>query len=137
MPTQETRDIHRIGGASVENLRLKPREATLAVPHVVRLVDESGAVLAIARVSDEGEHYGGTIDLSETPDRLIALFEEFEEVVNGQIFSVLDEVQEKIAALPIKAVFDSGIESNIRDLQIYPETGDVSFKLPASPTSVR
>jgi hypothetical protein len=29
-----TRDIHRIGGASVENLRLKPREATLKVPGI-------------------------------------------------------------------------------------------------------
>jgi hypothetical protein len=27
-------DIHRIGGATVENLRLKPREAALAVPGV-------------------------------------------------------------------------------------------------------
>jgi hypothetical protein len=27
-------DIHRIGGGSVENLRLKPREATLAVPGI-------------------------------------------------------------------------------------------------------
>lgn len=28
------RDIHRIGGASVENLRLKPREATLNPPGI-------------------------------------------------------------------------------------------------------
>jgi hypothetical protein len=28
------RDIHRIGGASVENLRLKPREATLSPPGI-------------------------------------------------------------------------------------------------------
>lgn len=29
-----TRDIHRIGGASIENLRLKPREATLNPPGI-------------------------------------------------------------------------------------------------------
>jgi hypothetical protein len=27
-------DVHRIGGASIENLRLKPREATLRVPGI-------------------------------------------------------------------------------------------------------
>ncbi len=29
-----TRDLHRIGGASVENLRLKPREVKLDVPGI-------------------------------------------------------------------------------------------------------
>ena len=28
------RDIHRIGGASVENLRLKPKEAAMAIPGI-------------------------------------------------------------------------------------------------------
>lgn len=34
MPADGNRDIHRIGGASVENLRLKPREATLNPPGI-------------------------------------------------------------------------------------------------------
>jgi hypothetical protein len=33
-PPAGVRDIHRIGGGSVENLRLKPREAALAVPGI-------------------------------------------------------------------------------------------------------
>jgi len=36
-PTNQTgviREIHRIGGASIENLRLKPREQTLRVPGI-------------------------------------------------------------------------------------------------------
>jgi hypothetical protein len=33
-PTGGLRDIHRIGGGNVENLRLKPREAALAVPGI-------------------------------------------------------------------------------------------------------
>jgi hypothetical protein len=33
-PPVGVRDIHRIGGASVANLRLKPREAALAVPGI-------------------------------------------------------------------------------------------------------
>lgn len=34
IPADGNRDIHRIGGASVENLRLKPREATLNPPGI-------------------------------------------------------------------------------------------------------
>lgn len=34
VPAAGDRDIHRIGGASVENLRLKPREATLNPPGI-------------------------------------------------------------------------------------------------------
>jgi hypothetical protein len=34
LPTAGNQDIHRIGGASVENLRLKPREATLNPPGI-------------------------------------------------------------------------------------------------------
>lgn len=33
-PAPPAGDIHRIGGASVENLRLKPREAALPVPGI-------------------------------------------------------------------------------------------------------
>jgi len=33
-PDSSPADIHRIGGASVDNLRLKPREASFAVPGI-------------------------------------------------------------------------------------------------------
>lgn len=33
-PPAAVRDIHRIGGGSVDNLRLKPREATLSPPGI-------------------------------------------------------------------------------------------------------
>lgn len=39
--TTVRRDVHRIGGASVENLRLKPREAALAPPGISVLVCDS------------------------------------------------------------------------------------------------
>ena len=97
-------------------------------PRTVRLVDPSGAVLATARVADEGGYYGGTIDLGETPAELRALFDEFEEVVNGQMFAFLDDVQARIAAHPLRAVFDDGCEVPVKDLQVFPGTGDVSFR---------
>ena len=94
----------------------------------VKLIDQSRDVLAVTQVADEGDHYGGTIDLEGAPASLRALFDEFEEIVNGQMFSFLDAIQEKIGSLPIKAVFDNGREVYVKDLQVFPSTGEVSFK---------
>jgi hypothetical protein len=96
---------------------------------IVKLIDPSGNVVATAQVADEGAYYGGTINLCQTPASLRALFEEFEEIVNGQMFAFLDDIQEKIGSLSIKAVFDTGHEMSVKDLQVFPSTGDVSFKL--------
>src|SRR5262245_36139771 len=96
---------------------------------MVKLIDKNKSLIAVAQVSDEGAHFGGTIDLSATPAPVRALFEEFEELVNDQVLSLLDEIQAKIGTLSIKAVFDDGAEAAVKDLQVYPSTGDVSFKV--------
>jgi hypothetical protein len=44
--SEDNRDIHRIGGASVENLRLKPREATLDIPGISVIKAPSPAAAA-------------------------------------------------------------------------------------------
>lgn len=103
-------------------------------PQTANLLDPAGNVVATARVTDEGVHYGGTIDLRGTPPSLRALFEEFEENVNGQMFTFVDEVEEKIGALRLKAVFDAGHEAYVKDLQVFPSTGGVSFKLAEVPS---
>ena len=95
----------------------------------IRLVDPSRTVLAEARVTDEGSYFGGTIDLRDTPPELRALFDEFKEIVNGQMFAFLDAIQAKIEALRIKAVFGDGIKECVKDLQVFPSTGDLSFRL--------
>jgi len=95
----------------------------------VRLIGELNAELAEAEVTDEGDHYGGTIDLRSTPADLCKLFHEFEEIVNGQMFVFLEEIQDKIAAVSIKAVFDDGEVVSVKDLQVFPSTRDVSFRL--------
>lgn len=41
------RDIHRIGGSSIENLRLKPREATLKVPGISVVLTPTAGAAAI------------------------------------------------------------------------------------------
>jgi hypothetical protein len=99
----------------------------------VRLVDRSRAVLAVAHVTDEGGYFGGAIDLRSTPAHVLALFEEFEEVVNGQMFAFLDEVREKIGSLSLRAAFDDGSECDIEDLQVFPSSSDVSFRQAGEP----
>ena len=93
------------------------------------LIDQARNVLAIARVADEGNHFCGKLDLQNMPAHLRALFEEFEEAVNGQMFSLAVEIQAKIGSLPIEAVFENGQDVRIRDFQVFPSTGDISFRL--------
>jgi hypothetical protein len=99
----------------------------------VQLIDARGNVLATASVVREGDHLAGTIDLRDTPVAVRTLFEEFEEIVNGQMFSFLDEIQQKVAALGIKAVSGDGREAAVTDLQVFPGTSDVSFRLVQAP----
>ena len=99
----------------------------------IRLMDSSAHEIATAQVTPEGEHYGGIMDLRALPPSMRALFEELEEIVNGQMLSFLDDIEAKIAALGIKAVFADSSEAEVRDLQVYPSTGDISFKLASAP----
>jgi hypothetical protein len=106
-------------------------EAIEMKTQTVKFIDQARNTIAIACVGIEGDQYGGTIDLHGMPANLRALFDELEQVVNGQMFSFLDEIQEKIGTLPIKVVLENGQEMFLNDLQVYPSTAEVSFKLAA------
>lgn len=99
----------------------------------VKLLDANCTVLAIAQVVEHGEGYRGKIDLSFMPVRLQEKFAEYEELVNGQMFSLVDELEEQIRALRLKIRFDTGDEVETEDLQIYPSTKHISFKLVEEP----
>ena len=62
------------------------------------------------------------------PPGLKRLFEEYEEIVEGQIFALLDGIEEKIGVIPFKVSFEDGTEASVEDLQVFPSTGAVSFK---------
>jgi|ERR1043166_914505 hypothetical protein len=96
---------------------------------IVQLIDPTGQVVATAQVADEGGRFGGSIDLEATPPEMRALFVRFDELVNGQVFSLLDEIEDRIAGLGLRARLEGGIESSVEQLQIHPSTGDVSFRL--------
>ena len=70
------------------------------------------------------------------PDALLRKFEEYERLVNGQMFALLDDAEEQIESLSLKVILESGEEIAIEDLQIYPAPG-VLFraKIPTIPLS--
>lgn len=94
----------------------------------VHILDADRAVLAAATVEQKGELYLGSVDLSATPARAMDLFREFEEIVNGQEFSVVDDLQDRIDAFGPRAAFEGGEEFEIHDLQVYPSEGNLSFR---------
>lgn len=102
---------------------------TAASAQTIKLLGPSGDVLATGEVIPEGDHFAGSIDLSPMPVSMLQTFQEFEELVNGQVFSLLDEMDQRINDLALKVVFEDGVEAFVEDLQIYPCTGLASFKV--------
>ena len=99
----------------------------------VRIIDNAGDLVASATVIDEGSHFGGEVDLGSIPGALMALFREFEGAVNDQTFGVADEIQVRLARVGLRAVLGDAPAVCVDDLQVYPSTGDISFKLPCPP----
>lgn len=95
----------------------------------VTIIDQSRQVVATAKVSEQDGYFEGQIDLSLMPATLQRQFEEYEEMVAHQMFSFLDELEEKIGNLLLKVVFADGNAVSLTDMQIYPSTKKVSFKV--------
>lgn len=94
----------------------------------VYLLDQCNRRVAVLKVTFNGMHYEGTISLEHTPPELKRLFEEYEEIIEGQMFSLLDRIEEKIAVIPFKVSFENRTESYVEDLQVFPSTGAASFQ---------
>ena len=97
-------------------------------PRPITFIDHSTARVATLEVGPVGDHFEGAISLDSTPPQLKLLFEEYEEIVEGQIFSLQDEIEEKISSISIRAVFDNGSMADVCDLQVFPTTRLISFK---------
>lgn len=95
----------------------------------VKLLDQQGRLIAVGSVSDQGNRYAGFVDIEPMPSEVQTLFEEFEGAVNGQLLGHIDDLVARIAALRVRAVFDDGTESRVRNLQIFPADDVVSFEL--------
>src|SRR5947209_240722 len=98
-----------------------------------KIIDTCRTVVATAEVTKRGDRFAGRIDLTPMPSRLRQQFEEYEEIVNGQVFSLLDEIEQQISNFALKVVLEDGSEAALTDLQVYPSTGRVSFKIVKQP----
>lgn len=93
-----------------------------------RLVDAQGNLIGEVRVSVEEGLGSGEIDLSGTAPSIVSIFTRFEEVVNGQMLSVLDDVETEIRKLGARFLSAEGQALPVGDLQVYPALRVVSFR---------
>jgi hypothetical protein len=95
----------------------------------VTIIDQERKVVATAQITEQEGYFAGRIDLSPMSAILQRQFEEYEEIVSSQMFSLLDEIEGKIETILLKVVFEDGHEADLADVQIYPSTKKVSFKV--------
>jgi hypothetical protein len=91
------------------------------------LTDQSRLRLAALDISLADGRYEGQFRFDAAPDLVKALFAEYEEIVEGQMFSLLDDVERRVADLCLKVLLEDGSELRVEDLQVYPTTGAISF----------
>ncbi|WP_044279737.1 hypothetical protein [Myxococcus stipitatus] len=94
------------------------------------MVDARGNLIGGVRVSEKGGRWSGDIDLGGTASSIVSLFTRFEEMVNGQMFSFLDEMEAEIRQLGVRLLTTEGTSLPVDDLQIYPAERVVSFRTP-------
>jgi len=95
----------------------------------VIIVDAGGQPIASAQVTEQGAGFVGSVDLHLMPLTLRQQFDEYEEIVTHQLFSLLDDIEARIEAQSLTALFDDDTEAPLTDVQIYPSTKSVSFAL--------
>jgi hypothetical protein len=97
--------------------------------HAIQLINSQRNIIATGRVTEQNEHFAGDVDLSRMPADMRRTFEEYEEIVNGQMFGLLDEIEDRINLLSLRVVFNEACEAMIEDVQIYPSMSKVSFRV--------
>jgi len=95
----------------------------------VTLINAERQVVATAQVAEQHGQFIGRVDCSLMPLPMQRLFTEYEELVSTQVFSLLDEVEDHIARLHLRGIFEDGLEAALTDVQIYPSTKIVSFQV--------
>ena len=95
----------------------------------ISLIDQRSVSVAALDVQFRDDHFEGLISLEAVSSPLRQLFEQFEEIVEGQMFSLLDDIEEKIEVTRFRVVFENGSVASLSDLQVYPSTNAISFKI--------
>ncbi|MBN8469543.1 hypothetical protein JYJ95_23825 [Corallococcus exiguus] len=95
-----------------------------------QLSDAQGKLIGRVSVSAEGSLWSGDIDLSGAAPGIMSLFTEFEELVNDQVLSLLDDMETQVARLGPRFRVAGEEALPVEDLQIYPAQREVSFRTP-------
>ncbi|MBD2182467.1 hypothetical protein H6S82_20490 [Planktothrix sp. FACHB-1355] len=96
---------------------------------LIEIVDSMQNVVVTAEVEDKGEYYSGSVSLDKMPEVLRLEFEEYELLINNQVLSLLDQIEEQISITSFTVIFDDGRKFYVDDLQIFPISGTISFKV--------
>jgi hypothetical protein len=97
---------------------------------VSTLTTKSGAVIGrLGTIEEVDGLRSASIDLEGIDAQLLELFSRFEETVNGQMFSFLDEIEGEIEALGVCWHKSGEPPQIVYDLQIFPTNSVVSFRL--------
>lgn len=65
--------------------------------------------------------------ISGIHSQFVELFADYESSVNDQLFSHVDHLDTQIEAMGFHALFSDGSIASIYDLQVFPNTGKLSF----------
>lgn len=95
----------------------------------IHILDNDRHVVATACVEDHEGQFTGRVDFEALPAELRALFEEYESLVDDQVLSLLDPIEERIALIPLVAEFEDGRRAGVADLQVFPLAGTIAFRL--------
>jgi hypothetical protein len=98
-------------------------------PAFVKVVDGQNNTVATAQVEAEDNCFKGSVDLERMPYALRHVFEEYEDIVVNQLFSLLDSIEDRVAQLGLRVTFEDGREIHPQDLQIFPEEKTISFRV--------
>jgi hypothetical protein len=86
-------------------------------------------IVATAEVEDRGNYYSGSVNLDRMPKALRLKFEEYESLINDQVLSLVDRIEEEMDINSFTVILDDGRKFYVNDLQILPGCGMVSFQL--------
>jgi hypothetical protein len=99
------------------------------MPTSIQIVARSGQPLARALVESADGVWRGLLAGPIGTGPLTDLFARYERAVTGQVLSVIDGLEDEIAELGAHVLFPDGRSAAADDLQVYPSTRALSFRL--------
>lgn len=101
------------------------------------LIDSQKNILAKITISEINENlYIGDITDDYLPDKIRKTFLRYEEIINGQMFSLLDEIETEINGFGLAVSQENDFKAfSIRDLQMMSD-GKISFRMPETKLTV-